>query len=124
MYPDTESGLGIAGALADLLDGEGGGGLPSAEPPMPLTHLWLIAPTVPTRAFRWVRSSGLVSSPFPTRAATGGLSRRRAGAVSREAGAGVGRRRRKQARAASRHGMYVPEVLATQARSCAAMAAG
>ena len=34
MYPDTDSGLGIAGALADLLDGEGGGGLLSTEPPI------------------------------------------------------------------------------------------
>ena len=65
MYPDTDGGLGIAGALADLLDGEGGGGLPSAEPPMPLTHLWLIAPTVPTRAFRWARSSGWSVVRFP-----------------------------------------------------------
>lgn len=65
MYPDTEGGLGIAGALADLPDGEGGGGLPSAEPPMPLTHLWLIAPTVPTRAFRWTRGSGWSVVRFP-----------------------------------------------------------
>lgn len=65
MYPDTDGGLGIAGALADLLDGEGGGGLSSAEPPMPLTHLWLIAPTVPTRAFRWARSSGWSGVRFP-----------------------------------------------------------
>ena len=65
MYPDTDSGLGIAGALADLLDGEGGGGLLSTEPPMPLTHLWLIAPTVPTRAFRWARSSGWSVIRFP-----------------------------------------------------------
>ena len=65
MYPDTDGGLGIAGALADLLDGEGGGGSPSAEPPMPLTHLWLIAPTVPTRASRWARSSGWSVVRFP-----------------------------------------------------------
>jgi hypothetical protein len=65
MYPDTVSGLGIAGALADLLDGEGGGGLLSTEPPMPLTHLWLIAPTVPTRGFRWARSLGWSVVRFP-----------------------------------------------------------
>lgn len=58
IYPDTEAGHGIVGALADLRDGEGGGNLPSFEPPSPLTHLWLIAPTVPTRAFLWARSSG------------------------------------------------------------------
>jgi hypothetical protein len=58
IYPDTDAGLGIAGALGDLLDGAGGGDLPSVEPPPPLTHLWLIAPTVPTRAFRWARNSG------------------------------------------------------------------
>jgi hypothetical protein len=32
MYPDTDGGLGIAGALADLLDGKGGGGLPPLNP--------------------------------------------------------------------------------------------
>lgn len=58
IHPDTDAGLGIAAASADLLDGSGGGDLPSVEPPSPLTHLWLIAPTVPTRAFRWARSSG------------------------------------------------------------------
>lgn len=41
------------------------GGLPSAERPMPLTHLWLIAPTIPTRAFRWARSSGWSVVRFP-----------------------------------------------------------
>ncbi len=81
-YPDTDSGLGIARALAGLLDGEGGGGLLSAEPPMPLTHLWLIVPT-PDQSVPVGAQLGLVRSPFPTRAATGGLSRRRAG-VGRE----------------------------------------
>jgi hypothetical protein len=58
IHPDTDAGLGIAGALADLPDGSGGDDLPSVDPPSPLTHLWLIAPTVPTRAFRWTRTSG------------------------------------------------------------------
>jgi hypothetical protein len=57
IYPDTDAGLGIAAATADLLDGSDGD-LPCAEPPAPLTHLWLIAPTVPTRAFLWARESG------------------------------------------------------------------
>ncbi len=48
IHPDTDAGLGIA--VADEL--------PSVVPPSPLTHLWLMAPTEPPRAFRWTDSSG------------------------------------------------------------------
>ena len=65
IHPDTDAGLGIAAASADLLDGSGGGDLPSVVPPSPLTHLWLIAPTVPTRAFRWARISGWAAVRLP-----------------------------------------------------------
>jgi len=65
IHPDTDAGLGIAAATADLLDGSGGGDLPSVVPPSPLTHLWLIAPTVPTRAFRWARISGWAAVRLP-----------------------------------------------------------
>ena len=58
IHPDTDAGLGIAGSLADLRDGAVGDDLPSAVPPSPLTHLWLIAPTDPPRAFRWTDISG------------------------------------------------------------------
>jgi hypothetical protein len=70
---------------------------------------------------------GLVSSPLPTRAATGGQSRRLlragAGAASREAGAVPAASAPKAGEAASRQEMDVPGLLATQSRSCAAMAA-
>ena len=39
-------------------------------------------------------------------------------------GGGVGREGAESRRGSERQEMYVPEVLATQARSCAAMAAG
>lgn len=54
IHPDTEAGLGIAAALGDMREGAlSEDYLPSVTPPSPLTHLWLIAPTVPTRAFLW-----------------------------------------------------------------------
>lgn len=56
LYPDTEAGLGIA--AADLREGAVSDDLPSVVPAPPLTHLWLIAPTVPAKAFRWAHSSG------------------------------------------------------------------
>jgi hypothetical protein len=54
---------------------------------MPLTDLWLIAPTVPTRAFRQAQP-GLASIPFSTKGAASGLSRRllRAGAAAAKQG--------------------------------------
>jgi len=58
IHPDTDAGLGIAGSLADLRDGAVGDALPSVVPPSPLTHLWLMAPTDPPRAFRWTDISG------------------------------------------------------------------
>ena len=56
LYPDTGAGLGIA--AADLREGAVSDDLPSVVPAPPLTHLWLIAPTVPAKAFRWAHSSG------------------------------------------------------------------
>jgi hypothetical protein len=47
LYPDTDAGLGSA--VSD--------DLPSVEPPPPLTHLWLVLPTDPAKAFCWTRSS-------------------------------------------------------------------
>jgi hypothetical protein len=58
IHPDTDAGHGIVGALANMRDEVGLGDLPSCQPPAPLTHLWLIAPTVPARAFLWARNSG------------------------------------------------------------------
>ena len=58
MYPDTDAGLGIVGALIDLHDGVAGDSLPTVVPPPPLTHLWLVAPIEPPRAFRWASISG------------------------------------------------------------------
>lgn len=58
LYPDTEAGLGIALALGDMSEGAASDDLPSVAPPPPLTHLWLIAPTAPAKAFRWASGSG------------------------------------------------------------------
>lgn len=56
--PDTDAGIGIAAALADMHEATAGDDLPSVVPPLPLTHMWLMPPMFTTRAFRWARGSG------------------------------------------------------------------
>jgi hypothetical protein len=55
---DTDAGLGIGVALTDMPEGAFSDDLPTAEPPAPLTRLWLMPAAFTTKGFCWTNGSG------------------------------------------------------------------